>query len=77
MAGTSNGAALKGKTMRKASIALAAVLMLGLTGCSGNLTKEDGTQSVNSETSYKLKDGRTVVCIYGHYRLSCDWEHAR
>lgn len=64
--------------MDKKIAVLAAAIAITLTGCgNGNLTTEDGTQSVNSETSYKLKDGRTVICIYGRYRLSCDWEHAR
>jgi hypothetical protein len=62
--------------MRLATLAIIAALTIALTGC-GNLTTEDGTQSNNSETAYKLKDGRTVVCIYGRYRLSCDWEHAK
>jgi uncharacterized protein YceK len=60
--------------MKKVIAAL--VVALALTGC-GNLTTDDGSQSVNSETSYKLKDGRTVICIYGRARLSCDWESAR
>lgn len=61
--------------MKKTIAVMVAALALTLTGC-GNLTTEDGSQSVNSETSYKLKDGRTVICIYGRYRLSCDWESA-
>lgn len=58
-------------------VALAALVAVALVGCSGNMTKEDGTQSSFSEVSYKLKDGRTVLCIVGYNRFSCDWEAAK
>ena len=61
--------------MRRAILILGVILTLALAGC-GNLATSDGAPSVRSETSYKLKDGRTVICIIGS-GISCDWEHAR
>lgn len=60
-----------------ATASLIIVAALTLTGCNGTLNTDEGERSVNSETSYELKDGRNVTCIYGPSRLSCDWENAR
>ena len=68
------GTIMKTKIMSAAIIAAAALM---LTGCNGTLTTGEGERSVNSETAYTLKDGRTVTCIYGPSRLSCDWANAR
>lgn len=61
----------------KTKLAVIAATLLALTSCSGNITKGDGGQSVMSEQTYTLNDGRQVICIVGVGRLSCDWEHAK
>ncbi|NWL32958.1 hypothetical protein [Paenarthrobacter nitroguajacolicus] len=63
--------------MRKALAAIFAVVALTLAGCGGNIQTGSGEQSINSDETYRLKDGRSVTCIVGPGRLSCDWSNAK
>lgn len=68
-------------------VAAAATLTLGLAACgSATPVEDDPAEQANpgsslTETSYVLKDGRTVICLIhrsdnGRAGLSCDWDHA-
>jgi hypothetical protein len=77
----------QGKEGAQVKIKLAAVagaVLLALTACGEPAPKSDQAQtdprysgSDYLEVSVKLKDGRTVLCLTGTYRLNCDWEHAK
>lgn len=64
--------------MKRTIATLTVVATLALTGCGTPTQSSSGNGFLMRESTYTLKDGRTITClIYDHNSIDCDWEGAQ
>lgn len=62
----------------KRTIATLTVVALTLTACGTSTQSTNGNGFLMRESTYTLKDGRTITClIYDHSSIDCDWENTK